>query len=358
VAPFKESRDRKIQKSYVDLFGTNSLPSISSLSDDAITPPILPYSYRSFDRQFVLADSRLGDYMRRPLWNVASKQQLYLTSLLTKELGSGPAAIVAAHVPDMDHFCNRGARDVIPLWRDQAATEPNVCNGLLAALTVKLGKPVSPEALFAYCVGILGSSDFTERFFSDLADCELRVPITKSEVLFVEMSAIGAEIIHAQTLGEKTALNFCPTLSGSARCVRPVGEQEQDYPDTFHYDNVTCQIHVGDGLFGPVSDKVWAYSVSDFNVIPSWLGYRMRTRRGRRGSSLNGLQPSSWDAALNSDFLRVLWAVESAIELGVRASEVLDRILKHDLLTEDDLPKPDLKQRRAPSEGELDLESA
>ena len=59
----------------------------------------VPYAYRSFDRQWVLPDARLGDFMRPALWRIAGPRQIFLTSLLTNVLGPGPAAVATAWCP-------------------------------------------------------------------------------------------------------------------------------------------------------------------------------------------------------------------------------------------------------------------
>ena len=97
------------------------------------------YAYRSFDRQWVLPDARLGDFMRPALWRVAGPRQIFLTSLLTNVLGPGPAAVATALVPDLDHFRGSfGARAVIPLWCDcggnAARTSRPACSQRLSAV--------------------------------------------------------------------------------------------------------------------------------------------------------------------------------------------------------------------------------
>jgi hypothetical protein len=70
-----------------------------------------------------------------------SESQIYLTSLLTDVLGEGPAAVATAFIPDLHHFRNRGAKDVIPLWRDFEATEPNVTAGVWRPWPRLMAKP-------------------------------------------------------------------------------------------------------------------------------------------------------------------------------------------------------------------------
>ncbi len=109
---------------------------------DRIRPDLYySYAYRSFDRRFALFDNRLGDYLRPSLHRAYGDQQIFMTSLLTAVLGEGPAAVATALIPDLHHFCNRGAKDVIPLWRDAAATQANITTGLLEFLSERYPPP-------------------------------------------------------------------------------------------------------------------------------------------------------------------------------------------------------------------------
>ena len=75
--------------------------------------------------------SRLGDYLRPNLWRIHGERQVYLTSLLTKVLGVGPALTACATIPDLDHFSGRGAKDTIPLYRTADASQANITPDLL-----------------------------------------------------------------------------------------------------------------------------------------------------------------------------------------------------------------------------------
>ena len=135
AAMFKETRDRKVLRQYPRLRdGESRDQAITSISAETEAPPIACYSFRALDRHFVFADSRVGDFMRPDLWRAHDDQQVYLTGLLTDVLGRGPAVVASAEVPDLHHFNGRGAKDVIPLWRDAGATQPNITAGALEAL--------------------------------------------------------------------------------------------------------------------------------------------------------------------------------------------------------------------------------
>ena len=68
AAFFKETRDRKISRPYPCLIEKEpSLPPLDSAKENDFSTPVR-YSFRSFDRQFIIPDNRLGDYFRPVLW--------------------------------------------------------------------------------------------------------------------------------------------------------------------------------------------------------------------------------------------------------------------------------------------------
>lgn len=75
AALFHETRDRGIGRTYKPLLDGEPIPAISELTQEAPVPPIVPYSYRSLDRQYCLAESRVGDFCGRRCgapWGLAS----------------------------------------------------------------------------------------------------------------------------------------------------------------------------------------------------------------------------------------------------------------------------------------------
>lgn len=145
VAAFKESRNRKVDVAPPGS-GGDEWTGIATLPKTAPAPAVRRYGYRSFDRQWAFDDIRLCSYSRPELAGTHSDRQLYLTSLLTKQLGEGPALTVAAHVPDRHHFSGRGGKDVLPLWRDSAATQSNLLPGLTDLLTATLCSETNDSA--------------------------------------------------------------------------------------------------------------------------------------------------------------------------------------------------------------------
>ena len=300
-------------------------------------PETIQYAYRSFDRQQMIRDARLGDRSRPILHRVFSENQVFLTSLLTDILGHGPSAIATADIPDLHHFHGRGAKDVIPLYRDADATQPNVTADILDALAEEYGAPVSAERLFAYAYGILAQPDYVRRFWDELEMPPPRLPITRDAALFNEVADHGARLLYLHTWGERYQSEnddgYVP--QGAARCTAPVSLD--DYPADHEYDAAIQTLRVGDGEFAPVAPEVWEFSVSGYQVVRSWLDRRKLEPSGRKSSPLDRIRPERWD--FTQELLELIWILEGdpcnargrggAAQSRLRRSAILRRRPSH-----------------------------
>jgi Type ISP C-terminal specificity domain len=246
----------------------------------------------------------------------------------------------------MDHFCNRGAKDTIPLWRNSEGTEANVNSHVLQILTGCFGRQVAAEDLFAYCFGILANPGFAAKFFVELADQELRVPITKDRELFEKIREKGELLIFLQTFGERMARPHftAETRQGMARCLTAIEVRPDAYPNDFSYDESTQELRIGDGIFS-VAPEVWNFSISNFRVLRSWLGYRMSTRRGRRSSPLDDVRPACWDAAMTRELLDLVWAIENTVREQAALDDLLEEVIHRPVFEATDFPQPTEEER-------------
>jgi len=130
---FKNNKYRKIERQYRSHIDGLPLPRLAELPIDAGCPTITRYAFRSFNRHWAIEDIRFNDRMGEALWRLSGDRQLYLTALATEALGAGQGIVASSNVPDLHHFNGRGGKDVIPLYRDAEATEPNVTAGLLVS---------------------------------------------------------------------------------------------------------------------------------------------------------------------------------------------------------------------------------
>ncbi|MGB2876392.1 MAG: type ISP restriction/modification enzyme [Gaiellaceae bacterium] len=349
---FRETRDRKVDRTYPELGGGNRLPRLVEVGEDDPVPTPVPYAYRSFDRQHCLLDNRLGDFLRPALWTTAGARQLYLTSLLTDVIGAGPAVVVSNLVPDMHHFSGRGGKDTLPLWRNAEATAPNLPGGVLEALGKALAREIEPEELFAYCYAVLSAPGYVVRFLDELEVPGPHVPLSRDAALFERGNSLGRRLIWLHTYGERMVPvehRAGEIPQGKARSVRGVGTSAGGYPTSHSYDEEKRELQVGDGVFAPVTPEARRYSVSGLDVIGSWLDYRMRDGAGRRSSNLDKIRPTTWPAQFTEELLRLLWVVEHTVALGPELDETLALIIDSETFRADELPTPTDAERQPPS---------
>ncbi len=350
-ALFKESRDRKIMHVVSD----KTLPgggqkSVAQSNMQSPQPNCMRYGFRAFDRQYVLYDFRLGDYIRPTLYKLYSAKQLFLVSLDSLQMAHGPAMTASANIPDQHHFCGRGGKDIIPLYRDAGATQPNITGGLLEVLGAAYGKMPTPEELASYVYAVLGGQSYTSRFWNELETPGPRVPITKDGKLFSKAAKLGRRLIwlhtYAERFGGDGLGNEVP--AGKTKSIKGISSEPSKYPEGYAYIEDTKEIRVGDGVFGPVSAKVWEFEVSGLKVVKSWLGYRMKKRSGKKSSPLDDIRPERWTPKMTDEFLELLWVLEETLNMEPQLSKVLDAVVAGECFKADELPTPTEEERKPP----------
>ena len=345
---FKETGDREVGKPYQHLMseGELTLPISAKNLEDA-SPQISRYGHRSLDRQWIIADSRVGDRMRPELWRSHGPQQVYIVSLLTEVVGVGPAAMATADIPDLHYFRGSfGGKHVIPLWRDALCIQPNITAGLLTTVNEACGLNISTEQLFAYVYGILAQPAYVERFWDALELPPPRLPLTKDKELFRQIADHGSRLLHLHTYGRRFSHSNDGNMeAGAARCME--GISEQGFED-YSYDSEARVLRVGDGEFSPVAPEVWDYSVSGLQVVKSWLGYRKRKRTGRRSSPLDDIRPERWEPQMTEELLELLWVLEGTLDLQPEGERLLELACRSDLFSQDELPAPTPQERQPP----------
>ena len=333
------------------------LPAIASLDANAEPVEMERYAGRSFDRRWILPDNRLCDRPRPGLWATHGEKQAHLMSLLTKVLGLGPAATATHLIPDLDSFCNRGGKDVIPLWRDAAATQPNLPAGLLDMLATALGAPVSAEDFFAYTYTVLSAPGYVETFSEELTVPGPRLPVTRDAALFRRAVEQGRRLLWLHTYGER----FIPARAkrgqvpaSSAKCIKGIPTKPEAYPEEYSWTEGATSaegvLRVGAGEFAPVPRAVWEFSVSGYEVLRGWLGFRMKQRSGRKSSPLDDFRRAAWTAALTTELLELLWVLEATVAMQPLMNALLSEILAAPLFTAADFPAPTAPERAAPGE--------
>lgn len=357
AALLKETPTCSVKRTALTFDWATELPSLATVAADS--EPVTPvrYGWRTLDRHWCLPDGRLCDRPRAGLWAMQSGSQVFMTSLISGVLGAGPAASISADVPDLHHFRGSfGGRDVIPLWRDAQATKPNLPARLLAELKSQLGITVSAEDFLAYTYAVLSAPDYVSTFSEELTVPGPRLPITADAALFSQAVELGRKLVWLHTYGER----FVPAgqqpgriPAGAAKSVKGIPTAPDAYPESFGWtpdasDGAQGVLQVGAGQIAPVSRAAYAFSVSGYEVVKSWLAFRMKQRSGRKSSPLDDIRPAAWSAELSQELRQLLWVVEATVALQPELNALLAAILAGRTVGADQLTAPTASERCAP----------
>lgn len=325
----------------------------SVASDSKSCIPPIRYSYRSFDRQWIIPDGRLINQPNPTLWENHSSGQIYLTALMAHAPSSGPALSFAAHVPDLHHYKGSFGGRAFPLWANATGDEPNIKPALINVLAEELGCAVSGPNIMAYLAAIAAHPSYTARFQPDLVQPGLRIPITSDEALFKEAVELGSEVVWLHTFGERFADTSENRPASTPRMPKGQGPiipkdgaiptNPEHMPDDIWHDASKQRLHIGEGFIDNVPEAVWEYEVSGKLVLVHWFSYRKKDRarttigERRSPSPLEKIYPDHWLAEYTSELLNVLHVLGRLVQLEEQQADLLDRICKGPIITADTL---------------------
>ena len=265
---------------------------------------------------------------------------------------AGPALTFPALIPDLHHYNGRGGR-VFSLWRDRAASEPNLPPKLLGFLGKKYQATVSAEDLMAYIAAVAAHPAYTARFQADLVQPGLRIPLTASGELFAEAVGLGRTVIWLHTFGERFADAKAGRPAQPPRLAKenapriPAGgtipPDPAAMPDEIGYDASQQRLRVGSGYVENVTPQVWGYEVSGKQVLTQWFSYRKRNRERpiigdrRPPSKLGDIQPDHWLAEYTTELLNLLHVLGLLVEQEGQQAQLLERICSGPRISADEL---------------------
>ncbi len=304
-------------------------------------PPVR-YGFRSFNRQWIIPDNRIINRPNPNLWRAHSDKQIYLTALHRTSPSNGPGFTFSASIPDLDHYKGSFGGRAFPLWRDKEQNEVNLPSKLLAFLSKKFKRAVTPEDVMAYLAALAAHPAYTSRFQPNLVNPGLRIPLTAKAKLFAQAVELGRTVIWLHTFGERCA---DPSQGRPAQPPRlakehapriPAGgaiSQEPDQmPNDITYDKAQKRLHIGNGYIENVSEAVWNYEVSGKQVLLQWFSYRKQHRERpiigdrRPPSKLGEIQPDHWLAEYTAELLDTIRVLGRLVELEPQQAELLDAI--------------------------------
>ena len=372
---------RHINKVVREHLGSIQTPALSIAKSTGKPNKTVRFGFRSFDRQWLIADARLINDPRPELWYKHSSEQVYMTALLLVSPTSGPAVTFTAEIPDQHHYKGSFGGRVFPLWADAAATETNVHPAVLDLMQKAYGKAILGEDVYAYIAAVTAHRGYAEHFATDLKQPGLRVPITADLAVFEKAAAVGREVIWLHTFGDRYISKEpsdgrpagAPRLAkGDAPQVPAKGaisSLEDDMPQELRYEAVAERLWIGTGYIDNVSPAVWAYEVSGKPVIAHWFSYRCLDRsrpiigERREPSPLGDIQPPGWLAEYTTELLNVINILGRLLLLEPQQQAILIEICDGPIIAADELgeavksmpaaKKKKLLVTRNPKQGEL-----
>ncbi|MGW7271226.1 type ISP restriction/modification enzyme [Streptomyces sp. NPDC054864] len=337
----KETRDRSLRTSRAPLPGQPDHQ--QPIGDEAETAPhLIRIAMRSFDRQWLVADSRVIDFPRTELWEGIQPGQLFLNQQSSHEISTGPAVMATALIPDTHHFNGRGGK-VMPILHPDGT--PNTHPRLLSQLATTIGLPqVTVHDLAAYVVAVTGHVGFTERFKEELLTPGVRLPITRDPQQWDEAVRLGSLVLWASTYGQRYE---APGEGRPAEDVLYPRHDErrirydqavgQGVPEEIKYAEMTETLHLGSGQFSPVPAEVWKYDVGGMQIIKKWFGYRKAKPNSRKTSPLDDQHVDSWPSEWSQELMELLSVLRRLVEIAPAQQALLEQVLAGPTVTTSDL---------------------
>lgn len=329
---------------------------LAKLGPRSKSESVVRYGFRSFDRQWVMADPRLASGYRPVLWDSLGPKQIFLASLMTGRMSDGPAMTCFVDVPDKHCFHGRGGKDLLPVYRDQSGTpnsDPKLLERLSKVFGVSSTSPVTHESLVAYIFGVLAGTDYTTRYFEELKVPGPRVPITRNIDLFTEMVEFGENLLWLQTFGMRRGgssgqhLRPAETIRWSKKPTRIPNDSKD-----FRFDESSETLFVADGKLMGITSTAWNFKVSGMPVMKKWLSYRTAKGAGKAISSkspLDKIRPGVWDSEWCEELRLLAHILQETERLRPLGTEILNRIVAGALVVASELPLPTEDLVSAPS---------
>lgn len=341
LAKFVTTQGTTLDKGKVPLPGTDTEQDTATPLQQVSwphQPAVVRVGFRSFDRHYIIADSRLLERPRPDLWASRSNSQVFMVEQHAHDPGNGPGLMVSHLIPDMHYFNNRGGR-VLPMLHPDGSS--NVAHELLGSLSAHFGRTIEVEDLVAYVAGISAHPGYVERFSDELKYGANRIPITGVPDLWDEVVEIGRMVIWLHTFAERGAAPAgCSSVFDQVTdAVVPSYDVavSSAMPETASYEPLTRTLSLGSGQWSNVDPRVWSYTVGGRGVIESWVGYRRKKPKGKRTSPLNDLVTTNWPGQWSREFTELLAVLTHLVHLEDQQADLLEQVVVGPLLSMSEL---------------------
>lgn len=343
---FKETSSTKTETGKQPLPGDDTYQDSLESLDDQITrelfptvPNIVRIGYRSFDRQYLFADSRLLDRARPELWEHRVPDQIFIVEQHARNPQEGPGLYFSALIPDMNAFNNRGGR-VHPALN--TASKPNLTSAAERLLTENFGEH-APAELVYYLAGVTGHPGYVRTFDTELQQAGIRVPLTTDAELWSRAVQLGKYVVWLHTYGERgeplpgmTRVTDKPTdgLYSMPVYEKSMGVAMPEKKPTFTLgeDDIHGEIAFGASRWSNIKKAVFDYTVGGQQTIGLWAKYRLKKPIGRKSSPLDDIVQQSWPSEWTTEFKELLCVLTHLVHLEPAQEKLLADILAGDLI--------------------------
>lgn len=347
---FKETRDTTISKGKKPLPGTDTFQGSRESLNEQIArelipdaPNIVPVGYRAFDRQYILADSRLIHMPSPQLWGYRVPEQIFIVEQHAHYPKAGPGLYFSSLIPDKHAFNNRGGRAHPALT---IGGMPNLTGPAAQMLRERFGDN-APGDLVYYLAALTGHPGYVRTFDEPLQQAGIRVPLTADPALWERAVQLGKQVVWLHTYGERgeplPGMKYLHQIPEGADYVLPtptvdMGKTMPEKKPSFSPDPVdslseeqnipvTGTVSFGQARCENVEKRVFDYTVGGNQVLGLWAKYRLKKPVVRRSSSLNDIVQREWPEAWSEEYERLLYTLTHLVHLEPAQEKLLDEVL-------------------------------
>ena len=348
---FKETRDTKITEGKKPLPGKDTFQgSLESLNDQIArdfipdTPNIVPVGYRSFDRQYILADARLADMPRPKLWEHRVPEQIFIVEQHSRHPKAGPGLYISSLIPDMNSFKGSEGGRTHPTLTIGGI--PNLTESAAQMLRERFGAD-APGDLVYYLAALTGHPGYVRTFDEPLQQAGIRVPLTADPALWERAVQLGKQVVWLHTYGERgeplPGMKYLHQLPEGADYTLPnpmvdMGRTMPEKKPSFSPDPVdSLSKEENNPIMGTVSfgrarcenveKRVFDYTVGGNQVLGLWAKYRLKKPVVRQSSPLDEIVQREWPETWSEEYERLLYTLTHLVHLEPAQEKLLDEVL-------------------------------
>lgn len=347
---FKETPSTSIFKGKKPLPGKDTFQGSRESLNDQIArevipdaPNIVPVGYRSFDRQYILADSRLLERERPELWEHRVPGQIFIVEQHAHYPKAGPGLHFSTLIPDLDAFNNRGGRAHPVL---NVSGVPNLTEPAKQMLRERFGDN-APGNLVYYLAALTGHPGYVRTFDKPLQQAGIRVPLTADPTLWERAVQLGKQVVWLHTYGERgeplPGMKYLHQIPEGADYVLPtptvdMGKTMSEKKPSFSPDPVDSlseeknnpamgTVSFGQARCENVEKRVFDYTIGGNQVLGLWAKYRLKKPETKWSSSLNDIVQREWPEAWSEEYERLLYTLTHLVHLEPAQEKLLDEVL-------------------------------